>query len=107
MQELMRFENITFRTLDWRNPEGTGPFDILLASDVAYERTRFRPLLDAFEHLVRPDGLILLSEPNRYIAEPLIQELRALGYKMEKHSYDLKLREVSSKVSVYAIRKKM
>ena len=98
-------ENITFRTLDWRKSEGTGAFDILLASDVAYESKQFRPLLEAFKHLVKPNGLILLSEPNRYIAEPLIEELNTQGYKMEKCSYDVKLREISSKVSVYVITK--
>ena len=102
---LNKVRGITFRTLDWRKSEGTGPFDILLASDVAYERKQFGPLLEAFEHLVKPNGLILLSEPNRYIAEPLIEELNTQGYKMEKYSYDVKLREIRSKVSVYVITK--
>ncbi|MCW3127755.1 MAG: methyltransferase small [Bacteroidetes bacterium] len=100
---LNNVSNITFQTLDWRKPEGIAPFDILLASDVAYERRQFEPLLHAFKHLVKPGGLILLSEPNRYIAEPLIEELKRQGYELEKYNYDVEVREIKSKVSVYAI----
>lgn len=96
--------NISFNTLDWRKPEGTPPFDVLLASDVAYERKQFQPLLHAFTHLVKPGGLILLSEPNRYIAEPLIEELKSKGYRLEKYNYDVSMRDIKSKVSVYTIK---
>ena len=95
--------NINFLTLDWRIPEGIAPFDILLASDVAYERKQFEPLLKAFKHLVKPGGTILLSEPNRYIAEPLLEEIKSKGYQMEKYEYDVEIKSIKSKVSVYAI----
>jgi predicted nicotinamide N-methyase len=97
-------KNITFKTLDWRKPSGAGLFDILLASDVAYERKQFESLLNAFKHLVKPEGLILLSEPNRYIAAPLLEEIKNKGYQLEKYSYEVSVRDVKSKVSVYEIR---
>ncbi|MBS1685258.1 MAG: methyltransferase domain-containing protein [Bacteroidetes bacterium] len=97
--------DMTFQTLDWRNSSGIAPCEVLLASDVAYERRQFEPLLKAFEALVKPDGLILLSEPNRYIAEPLIAELQASGYNLKKYSYEVAIREVKSKVSVYEIKR--
>ena len=99
--------DMTFQTLDWRNPSGMAPCEVLLASDVAYERKQFQPLLKAFETLVKPNGLVLLSEPNRYIAEPLIAELRASGYELNKFSYEVEIREVKSKVSVYEIKRGM
>lgn len=97
--------NIAFQTLDWRKPSGIEPCEVLLASDVAYERRQFEPLLTAFHTLVKPDGLILLSEPNRYIAEPLIAQLQASGYDLKKFSYEVEIREVKSKVSVYEIKR--
>lgn len=96
---------ITFQALDWRQPGGISPCEVLLASDVAYERKQFEPLLRAFETLVRPGGLILLSEPNRYIAEPLMAALNASGYELNKFSYEVEIREVKSKVSVYEIKR--
>lgn len=98
-------QDMIFQTLDWRKPSGIAPSDVLLASDVAYERRQFEPLLGAFDTLVRPGGLVLLSEPNRYIAEPLIAALQASGYELQKFSYEVAIRAVKSKVSVYEIRR--
>lgn len=95
--------NMTFQTLDWRNASGIDPCEVLLASDVAYERRQFEPLLRAFETLVRPGGLVLLSEPNRYIAEPLIGALSDRGYTLRKYTYQVQVRGVESKVSVYEL----
>ena len=96
--------NIHFKTLDWRKAEGHERFDILLASDVAYERSQFDHLEMAFKHLVKPNGLILLSEPNRYIAEPFLENLKKTGYSLEKYSYDVAVKGIKNKVSVYEIK---
>jgi predicted nicotinamide N-methyase len=101
--ELNGISNIQFETFDWRKAEGYQRFDALLASDVAYERTQFEPLLKAFTHLVKPGGLILLSEPNRYIAEPLIETLIKTGYTLVKYPYEVEVKGIRSKVSVYEI----
>ena len=61
-------------------------------------------MIKAFKFLVKPDGLILLSEPNRYIAEPFIEAVKENGYGLEKYNYEVMVRNVKSKVSVYAIR---
>ena len=102
--EINDIKNIRFQTFDWRKAEGFERFDVLLASDVAYERSQFDHLKKAFTHLVKPGGLILLSEPNRYIAEPFIAELSNSGYRLEKYSYEVEVKGIKSKVSVYAIR---
>ena len=101
--EINDIKNIHFKTFDWRKAEGSERFDVLLASDVAYERSQFDHLRNAFTHLVKPDGLILLSEPNRYIAEPFLKDISAAGYSMEKYSYEVEVKEIKSKVSVYEI----
>lgn len=96
--------NIHFETFDWRKAEGHERFDVLLASDVAYERSQFEHLEMAFTHLLKPGGLILLSEPNRYIAEPFLNSLHDKGYGLKKSSYDVEVKGIKSKVSVYEIK---
>jgi predicted nicotinamide N-methyase len=100
---LNKVSNIKFETFDWRKAEGSEKYDILLASDVAYERSQFEYLAKAFKHLVKPDGIILLSEPNRYIAQPFIESLVKAGYDLKKYEYDVVVKEIKSKVSVYRI----
>jgi predicted nicotinamide N-methyase len=102
--EINSITNIHFKTFDWRGAEGHGQFDVLLASDVAYERSQFGHLEKAFKHLVKPGGLILLSEPNRYIAEPFFENLTKTGYSLEKYSYNVEVKSIKSNVSVYEIR---
>jgi predicted nicotinamide N-methyase len=100
---LNKITNINFKTFDWRKAEGYQRFDVLLASDVAYERSQFEHLQHAFTHLVKPGGLILLSEPNRYIAESFIEGLIHAGYSLENYAYDVEVKEIKSNVSVYEI----
>jgi len=102
--EINHITNIDFKTFDWRKAEGYERFDVLLASDVAYERSQFDHLQNAFTHLLKPDGLILLSEPNRYIAEPFIDGLIKAGYNLQKYSYEVEVKDIKSKVSVYEIK---
>jgi predicted nicotinamide N-methyase len=94
---------IDYKTFDWRKAEGYDRFDVLLASDVVYERSQFDHLERAFTHLIKPGGLILLSEPNRYIAEPFIEKLGKAGYVLQKYSYEIEVKGIKSKVTVYEI----
>ena len=64
-----------FLKLDWREPTPSVKTDILLASDVAYEARAFVPLLNAFDTLLKPDGTILISEPNRPISKSFFSNL--------------------------------
>jgi predicted nicotinamide N-methyase len=102
--EINCITNIHFKPFDWREADGYERFDVLLASAVAYERSQFDHLQKAFKHLVKPGGLILLSEPNRYIAEPFFESLTRTGYSLEKYSYDVEVKGIKSKVSVYEVR---
>mmetsp|Transcript_14405 Transcript_14405/g.23486 ORF Transcript_14405/g.23486 Transcript_14405/m.23486 type:complete len:453 (+) Transcript_14405:154-1512(+) len=67
--------------LDWRYPEVLQgqQFDVLLASDVAYEERAFKPLIAAFKSLVKPGGKVYLSEPNRAIARSWTRNLKELA----------------------------
>lgn len=51
---------------DWRDfPDLGQPFDIVIGSDVLYERTLHDPLLAVLPGLVAPGGTLLLSDPLR------------------------------------------
>jgi predicted nicotinamide N-methyase len=63
------------KCMDWRTPEPSIAADLLLASDVAYEKRAFEPLLNAFKTLVKPKGRILISEPNRPVSKDFFSNL--------------------------------
>ncbi|GAB5363685.1 hypothetical protein AAMO2058_000905200 [Amorphochlora amoebiformis] len=67
--------------VDWRCPDPDLQFDVLLASDVAYEERAFEPLIKAFRSLVKVNGKVFLSEPNRLVASSWTKSLGELEKK--------------------------
>jgi predicted nicotinamide N-methyase len=113
-------ENVAFEVLDWRNipskfkdtppqymehPDTFGKADILLAADVAYEKRAFEPLLDAFQHLIKPDGTILIAEPNRFISKDFFENLIHKGFKVNKTTLDIERRGHIFTVNVFELKR--
>ncbi len=69
--------------MDWRRPGVDGRFDVVLASDVAYEKRSFAPLIRTLEAVVSPTGVALVAEPGRAIAEGFVERLLERGWRDE------------------------
>lgn len=91
--------------IDWRSVDDTKQYDVILASDVAYESRSFKPLIAAMKNLLRKDGVILISEPNRKFASPFI-ELLSKEFSVTKTDYDINLDSLDYKISIYQCRLK-
>lgn len=96
----------SFGLLDWRTPEPAYAAEVLLASDVAYEKRSFDALIQAFRTLVLPGGIILLSEPNRQTGVEFFRELPEQGFVYSRKSLSVPLNGRINEVSVYEIRDK-
>ena len=65
---------------DWRDFSGVGePFDVVIGSDVLYERTLHETLLSLLPRLVKPGGLLVLSDPLRPHALSFVERLERSG----------------------------
>lgn len=89
--------------LDWRQPNINSKFEILLASDVAYEQRLFRPLLDTFRKLLASNGEIYLSEPNRPIAEEFFDLLEKQEFQFKRFSQRIYYKAREMDISIYCI----
>ena len=76
----------TFQVLDWREPIDVEAVDLLLASDVAYEARLCKYLPDAFRKLCKPNGKIILSEPNRPFSKDFLHQLPQQGFDVKTSS---------------------
>ena len=56
------------------------PWDLVLASDVLYERRNTGLLLDLLPLLVDERGLVLIADPGRAAARPFLENAAALGF---------------------------
>lgn len=95
---------VQFELLDWReNVTSTEKYDIIIASDVAYERKAFDDLEACIRAYSHADTIVLLSEPNRYMAVDFLARLKKEGKIKSEKSYAIPLRGMVSKVEVYTL----
>lgn len=62
---------------DWRDPQH---YDLILGSDILYDRESFAPLLAIFERNVAPGGRVLLSDPVRGDTPKFLAIVRLAGW---------------------------
>lgn len=70
--------------MDWREPRPELAADVLLAADVAYEKRFFTPLINTFKTLLKPGGVILLSEPGRSVACDFFESMQQSEFEVEQ-----------------------
>jgi len=94
----------SFQKMDWRNPTPGLKSDVLIASDVAYERRSFDYLPNAFKALTKPGGKIIVSEPNRLYAQEFFESLSFIGFTTKKFIYSVNRNNILHNVNVFEIK---
>ena len=104
--QLNGIEHINFDVLDWRQiPPHNKKYDIILASDIAYEKRFFDDLPVAFLALMDTDSVAILSEPGRAFTQPFIESLHKV-FEVEKHTYTVTWRGTTFTPGVFLFRRK-
>jgi predicted nicotinamide N-methyase len=104
--ELNHLSNIAFQKLDWRNiSPGHQKYDVILASDIAYEKRFFDDLPIALKSLMHYHSLAVLSEPGRAFASDFLDGLKE-HFSVTKFSKEINWRETKFKVGIYLLRAK-
>ena len=66
--------------LDWREPDLTDTFNVIVASDILYEERFFRPVIRLLDQLLSPNGMFVLAEPGRPVAQSFFEMFKQAGY---------------------------
>jgi predicted nicotinamide N-methyase len=69
---------------DWRRPVLPRQFDFVLGSDILYERRHFLPLLEAFDVLLAPEGVVVLTDPDRSTGRAFAELAQEWGYSLRQ-----------------------
>ena len=59
--------------IDWRNPDLNYKSDIILASDVLYEKRSHKHLIDFFRSMLKDDGFALVADPQRSATKEFVK----------------------------------
>jgi predicted nicotinamide N-methyase len=73
------FHDFRLMQLDWRYPPSPLSFPIILASDLAYELRNLTPLARFIKKVLQPEGICLMTDPDRPLAPQLREELTYEG----------------------------
>ena len=87
----------------WGSPEAIvkrAPWDLVLASDVLYERRNTALLLGLLPRLVDQRGLVLLADPGRAAARPFIEHAEAEHWQVKATGTPR-----SERVTIYRLRR--
>jgi predicted nicotinamide N-methyase len=70
--------------LDWFSPrlDGLGPFDLVFAADVLYERRNAPALADLVPRLLAPGGEAIFADPRRPPAPSFLETMRVRGFQV-------------------------
>lgn len=93
-----------FELLDWRNPKAELAADVVLASDIAYEKRAFEFIPSALRTLCKPGGLILIADPSRSSAPEFFGNLPQQGFSVEVFQYIEPYNGHNFRVQVYALK---
>ena len=83
--KLNGFTNYELRPIDWCVPPADLKVELILASDLVYERRHVDPLVGLIASALAPDGLCLLTDQDRPPAPYLREALAANGLTFTTH----------------------
>jgi predicted nicotinamide N-methyase len=79
--DLNGIERLSAIQMDWRYPDASQQYDLILGSDLLYEQQQVETLTTCVDRLLRPGGLLLLADPMRKPLQSAFDRLDADGYK--------------------------
>ncbi len=72
-----------YQLLDWRHPPTESRFSLVLAADVLYQRCDHVPVLQCINQLLDREGVAIIADPNRGVADDFGLLVEARGFCVE------------------------
>jgi len=93
---------------DWRDfPPDLASCDVVLGSDVLYERSLHPALESLLPHLIVPDGLIILSDPLRPQALEFVGRFEARGgWEVRMEGLTVPWEDADKEIALFLLRKR-
>jgi len=83
-------DRVCVRKLEWSRADSLQKvFPIVLGSDIVYNPSLYPILEPCLRRVLAPDGVVLLSEPQRHTGDRFLHWIRAAGWKCQPELIDL------------------
>lgn len=74
---------VDYRTFDWNQPPDCAPFDLVIGSDLIYERRHIPALASCIGRLCAPSGFALIADPGRDGLGPFADAMQSSGWRCD------------------------
>jgi predicted nicotinamide N-methyase len=95
ISEAQMRDRVRLRLLDWRMPDLDEKFDLVIGSDILYERKHFDPILGLLPVALRPGGLGVFTDPCRSTLPDFLREAQTRGFRPAVGNVTLGQRTIS------------
>ena len=94
-------ERVSFRFLDWRNPDLDRKYAIVIGSDILYERPNHEPIQQLLSDTLEPGGMFLTSDPDRRATAHFVETMIARGYRHSAQPRRVKFETDDNRIIVH------
>lgn len=94
-------DRISFRHLDWRDPDLTDRYPLIVGSDITYERPNHEPIRALLRNTLAPGGTFLLSDPDRRSAPSFVTSMKEAGFLHTPQPRRIRYDDKVSKITVH------
>lgn len=101
---LNNVEGIKYHQADWRKfPTEMGQFDVIIGSDILYEKLLHQDLLNVFENHLKQGGQVLLSDPGRDFAKLFIEKASEANWGINHYIIPVEHLEKKYNINIYQL----
>lgn len=100
-------EDIPFLRTDWRDENvGLGKFDLIIGSDLLYERDHIELLSNFIDNHTNPEAEVIIVDPGRSMHARFSKKMVELGYSFEQFKPVISDEELSNEFTGFALKYK-
>ena len=94
-------DRMRFQYLDWREPDLSGQYSRIIASDILYDREDYPYLVHFLDRFLAQDGIFLASDPRREHVPGFLAALTDRGYQHRRKTESAVLYGRKTKVHIH------
>ncbi|AHG91465.1 Methyltransferase-16 [Gemmatirosa kalamazoonensis] len=100
--------DVVARHLDWRAlPDDLPTYDVVVASDVLYERPYAELVAAVLDRALAPRGIALVADPGRLAAPAFVEAAQARGFRVDgSYVRPVPIGEIVQRIRIYTLQRR-
>jgi predicted nicotinamide N-methyase len=97
---------IIVATLDWRTPKLTETYDLIIGSDLLYEKRNHRPILKLIDEYIEENGEAVLTDPNRSTLNSFLKSAEESSFSVQTLNSPVDFNEKNFDIATIVLKKR-